>query len=264
MTTRRLAALTTPGTADAEDPTLPSGLETFPRGATVATPTLTPFRMVRGETRMAAVVRHLSAEIVSGRLPPGARLEEKVLADRFELSRTPVREALRELAAVGLIDIRPHRGAVVTRVSPERILEKFEFMAELEGLSAGFAACRMNRAERMALEELHLEGAHLVARGDREAYRAHNIAFHEALYAGARNASLRETTQALRRSIAAFRAAQFDLPERIADSQVEHGQIVAAILAADAETAGALTRRHILTVRAAVNAYLDARRKIPI
>ena len=264
MTTRRTAAPTAPDATDAEDLKHPPALRAFPEAAIIPAPTLLPFQTVRGETRMAAVVRHLSAEIVSGRLRPGARLEEKVLADRFELSRTPVREALRELAAVGLIDIRPHRGAVVTSVSPERILEKFELMAELEGLSAGFAACRMNRAERTALEELHLEGAHLVARGDREAYRAHNIAFHEALYAGARNASLRETTQALRRSTAAFRAAQFDLPERIAESQVEHGQIVAAILAADAETAGALTRRHILTVRKAVNAYLDARRNIRI
>ena len=235
----------------------PAAPQADPRG-------VAPFRPQRGETRVAGVVRHLSAEIVSGRLRPGTRLEEKVLAERFELSRTPIREALRQLAAIDLIEIRPHRGAIVTQVSSRCILEKFEFMAELEGLSAGFAARRMDRAERIALEALHLQGAVQVARGARDGYRDHNIAFHEAIYAGARNASLRETTQNLRKSIAAFRAAQFDLPERIAQSQIEHGRIVAAILAGDAGQATELTRRHILTVRDAVDGYLRSRPLIPI
>ncbi|WP_163851617.1 GntR family transcriptional regulator [Pseudooceanicola aestuarii] len=223
-----------------------------------------PLRLAPGETRSAAVVRVLGAQIVSGQLPPGRKLDEAQIGAHFGLSRTPVREALRELAATGLVEVRPHRGAFVAEVSTDKMLEKFEFMAELEGLCAGYAARRMQGTARDQLSEIHEAGMMLVERRDRAGYRDHNIRLHEAIYTGAGNDSLREATQSVRRSVAAFRAAQFDLKERISNSQVEHGLIVTAILQGDAPEATRLMRRHILTVMDAAEAYLREKRVIPI
>ena len=94
----------------------------------------------------------LADEIVRGTLEPGAALDEMELARRFRVSRTPVREAIRQLTASGLIEARAHRAAVVARPSEERLIGMFEAMAELEALCAGFAAERMTGTERRALE----------------------------------------------------------------------------------------------------------------
>ena len=94
-------------------------------------------------TRAEELRLQLADEIVRGALPPGAALDETDLARRFNVSRTPVREAMRQLAASGLVDARAHRGAVVARPSLERLTGMFEAMAELEALCAGLAAERM-------------------------------------------------------------------------------------------------------------------------
>ncbi|SFE19583.1 GntR family transcriptional regulator [Roseivivax sediminis] len=221
-------------------------------------------QLASGETSAGAVMRELSAQIVSGKLPPGKKLEEALLGEYFGVSRTPVREALRELAVAGLVETRPHRGAFVAEVSAEKMLEKFEFMAELEGLCAGYAARRMGAGAKARLAEIQDAGLALVRQRDRVAYRAHNTLFHEAIYEGAGNDSLRDATLGIRRSVAAFRAAQFDLKERIGNSQVEHGLVVVAIDRGDAEQATLLMRRHILTVMEAAEAYLREKRVIPI
>ena len=88
----------------------------------------------------------LEEEVATGKLLPGAHLDEVELAKRFEMSRTPVREALRLLAGEGIRRIRPRRGTVVAQVSPQRLLEMFEVMAELETMCARLATRRMNRS----------------------------------------------------------------------------------------------------------------------
>src|ERR1700743_3981790 len=115
-----------------------------------------PYKITRAEE----LRLQLADEIVRGALPPGAALDETDISERFKVSRTPVREALRQLAASGLIDARAHRGAVVAWPSIERLSGMFEAMAELEALCAGLAAERMPPAERG-----QLEGVHEVARG---------------------------------------------------------------------------------------------------
>src|SRR4030088_736492 len=102
-------------------------------------------------TRAEELRLQLADEIVRGALPPGAALDETDIARRFKVSRTPVREALRQLAASGLVETRAHRGAVVARPSIERLTGMFEAMAELEALCAGLAGERMSPAERHRL-----------------------------------------------------------------------------------------------------------------
>jgi len=100
--------------------------------------------------------RILADDIISGRLPPGIRLDEMSLAERFEVSRTPVRESLQHLVASGLAEKKPHRGVVVSRVTRDQMVGMFETMAELEAVCARLASERMRPDERRQLRELHV------------------------------------------------------------------------------------------------------------
>jgi len=147
----------------------------------------------------------LADDIVRGLITPGAGLDETELARRFGVSRTPVREAIRQLAASGLVEVRAHRGAVVARPSEERLLGMFEAMAELEALCAGLAAERMLPAERAQLEVVHEALRALIQDGDPQRYHETNEAFHAAIYAGAHNSYLAEMTHATRYRVQPFR-----------------------------------------------------------
>src|ERR1700687_4059380 len=103
-------------------------------------------------TRAEELRLQLADEIVRGALPPGSALDETDVARRFNVSRTPVLEALRQLVASGLVDARAHRGAVVARPSIERLTGMFEAMGELEAVCASLAAERMMPADRHRLE----------------------------------------------------------------------------------------------------------------
>jgi DNA-binding GntR family transcriptional regulator len=208
----------------------------------------------RRRTRAERLQAEIADAILRGRFLPGARLDEQGLADAFGTSRTPVREALRHLTVTGLVEMRPHRGAVVRTITPDELCHMFETMAELEAACAHHAALRMAEAARRALEALHEAGERLAAARDPERYAAHNLEFHGAIYDGSANPHLAETTLALRTRLAPFRGAQFRIPDRALSSQLEHGRVVAALVAGDG--AAAATREHVLTVRAATLRYL--------
>jgi DNA-binding GntR family transcriptional regulator len=210
------------------------------------------------KTRAEELRAQLADDIVRGTLTPGQTLDEMELARRFGVSRTPVREAIRQLAASGLVDTRPHRGAVVARPSHERILGMFEAMAELEALCAGLAAERMTASERHALETVHEELRVLIYGGDPQRYHEVNEAFHATIYAGAHNDYLAEMTFTTRSRVQPFRRAQFRLLGRLAKSHVEHDRIVLAILRGDRAGAAAAMRAHIITVGAECEAYAES------
>jgi DNA-binding GntR family transcriptional regulator len=202
----------------------------------------------RGQTWSHYLEERLAEDIINGRLTPGTRLEEQSLADRYETSRTPVREALRRLAATGLIETRPRRGVVVSTVTRERLAQMFEAMAELEGACARLAAQRMSEVERQQLTQLQKEGSQIMEADDPATYEVHNRAFHAAIYNGSGNEILEETAQSVRARLAPFRSAQFQIPGRVAKSISEHSDVVAAILNGDGEKAYEAMRSHMLTV----------------
>jgi DNA-binding GntR family transcriptional regulator len=197
----------------------------------------------------------LADEIVSGRLEPGASLDESELARRFRVSRTPVREALRQLVASGLVDARAHRGAVVAHPDRERLVGMFEAMAELEALCAGMAAERMTASERQALQSLHDQLRAISHLGDPQRFHEINEAFHNAIYAGAHNAYLAELALATRKRVQPFRRAQFRNVGRLAKSHAEHERVVLAIQQGDRQAAVAAMRAHIDTVRKEYASY---------
>jgi DNA-binding GntR family transcriptional regulator len=204
---------------------------------------------IRPVTRAENIRQLLADDIVRGRLPPGLPLDETEIARKFGVSRTPVREAIRQLEATGLAEARPRRGAVVAAVTKERLDQMFFMMLELEALCAREAAAAMTTPERSDLGELQRSGATIAATGDASAYFQHNITFHDAIYAGAHNAYLTETTLGVRNRLAPFRRAQFDRAGRIGESQIEHGLVVEAILRRDGDRAATAMRAHIQVVR---------------
>jgi DNA-binding GntR family transcriptional regulator len=201
--------------------------------------------------------RQIADEILDGRLAQGQHLDEQDLAARFGVSRTPVREALRLLAATGLVQERPRKGAVVAVVTQDRMAEMFEAMGEIEAACARFAALRMTPDERRHLADLHGAAAHLVTGADPGAYDQFNTEFHSALYAGSHNSFLQETAQAMRQRLRPFRRAQFRVAGRVEHSWAEHDAVVRAILRGDGETAYHTMRAHVSAVSDASSDYLN-------
>jgi DNA-binding GntR family transcriptional regulator len=232
----------------------PAPAKTAPKTASKPAPaTAERRRTLAEELRLA-----LADDIVRGLITPGAGLDETDLARRFGVSRTPVREAIRQLAASGLVEVRAHRGAVVARPTEERLIGMFEAMAELEALCAGLAAERMLPAERAQLEVVHEALRALIQDGDPQRYHETNEAFHAAIYAGAHNSYLAEMTHATRYRVQPFRRAQFRNLGRLAKSHVEHDRVVVAILRGDRDGAAAAMREHIMLVCEEYEAYAEA------
>jgi len=200
-------------------------------------------------TRAEELRLQLADEIVRGTLRPGSALDETDIARRFSVSRTPVREALRQLVASGLVEARAHRGAVVAQPSIERLTGMFEAMAELEALCAGLAAERMTPAERHRLEAVHEELRVLSHAGNPDRFHEVNERFHNTIYAGSQNGYIAEITLATRVRVQPFRRAQFRNLGRLAKSHAEHDRVVVAILRGDRIGAAAAMRAHIELVR---------------
>ena len=190
----------------------------------------------------------MAEAILSGEFAPGYRLDEQLLAQRYEVSRTPVREALRQLATTGLIEIRPRRGAIVTRVTPEQLEELFVAMGELEATCARLAAMSMSPTERRRLQALHDRMGTVERQQDAKAFADDNHLLHTMIYAGAHNSVIEELAVALRRRLAPFRRAQFQLEGRPPRSFAEHNEVVSAIIRGDANAAHAAMLHHVTLV----------------
>lgn len=185
-------------------------------------------------------------EIVTGALAPGARLEEATLADKFGVSRTPIREALLHLAASGLVEIRPRRGAIVSAPDARRLVEMFECMAELEAACGRLAARRCTDQDAAALRSAHAACEQAAQTGDPETYYFENAAFHALVYRASHNAFLAEQALALHRRLAPYRRMQLRARNRIAQSLTEHAAAVEAIIAGDGDAAATILRDHIV------------------
>ncbi len=213
----------------------------------------------RRPTRAETVCRSLEDEIVSGALAPGTRLEEKALAARFRMSRTPVREALQQLVSKSLAIRQPYRGVVVAEVSRERLDGLFEAMAEVEAMCGRIAAQRMTTWERAELTRIHERLADASRQRGREDYETLNEQFHELIYHGTHNETLANMALSLRLELSPYRRFQFRDAERIARSHREHQAIVDAIILRDPAAAEMHLRKHLLSAaEASLSAVTEA------
>ena len=183
-------------------------------------------------------------DILSGVLKPGDKLDEQLIATRNKASRTPVREALNQLAMNGLIELHENRGASVSRISVTQVIHMFEVLNALEATCARYAAQRITDRELQNLKKLSDKGIALAERKDLDGYADYNRAFHKAIYEATHNPFFQEVTMQIRMRLAPYRRESFKLPRRMDASAREHAQIVEAIAAADLEKVEKLMAQH--------------------
>ena len=198
-------------------------------------------------TTHAATLREQIEELIAvGDLKPGQHLDETELAARFGVSRTPIRETLIQLSSMGLVVIRPRRGAIVAELGPQQLVEMFEVMSELESTCGRLAARRMTPDEQQALLAAHQACEDAMKAQEPDDYYYKNEIFHEAIYAGTHNQFLTEQTRNLYRRLRPYRRLQLRVRDRLANSYHEHDGVVQAIVAGDGETAARLLREHVM------------------
>jgi DNA-binding GntR family transcriptional regulator len=187
----------------------------------------------------------LEQDIITGKFRPGDRLDEQSLAARFKVSRTPIREALMQLASTGLVELQARRGAFVASLSFKDVVERFEVMAALEGMCGALAARRITVPMQKELEKAH-EDCVREAQENADAYYYANERFHHVIYEACQNVFLAEQAQQLHARLKPYRRLQLRARSRVASSLAEHQGIVDAIRAGDSEWAERLLREHIL------------------
>jgi DNA-binding GntR family transcriptional regulator len=201
-----------------------------------------------------AVTKSLRDAILKGKFKPGERLTESNLAQIFQVSRNPIREALRALQVEGLVEVNPRKGARVRLITDEEAEELIELRADLEGINARNAARRCDDATRRALGELLEAGNEAAKSGDASLLQQLNDRFHSALAEAGRNRYLADYVKTLReRTLWLFVSAR---GERAAESWHEHEAILQAVIAGDAELAALLATRHVKKVGEVVRAGL--------
>jgi DNA-binding GntR family transcriptional regulator len=215
-------------------------------------PTLPAAGLIR--PRRSAGVRHsplgqrvvdaLRKAIFSGTYKPGERLVEDRLAIDMGVSRVPVREALRVLAAEGLVDIAPRRGATVTELSSIAARDMIEVRATLEGLNARLAARRHSAATVAALETVLELGSRATAKRDAQTLIALNARFHDVLANAGGNTVLAEIMRTLRTRTTSFFAEMSR--KRAKETWEEHAAIVRAVIDGDEALAELLATRHVI------------------
>ncbi|MCJ2049478.1 GntR family transcriptional regulator [Methylobacterium sp. J-070] len=200
------------------------------------------------QTQTDKLAADIADSILSGVLAPGARLDEHGLAERYAVSRTPVREAIRSLAAMGLVELRPRRSAVVAEITPEKLETMFVAMGELEATCARLSALSMTPIERRRLQNQHERMGALVETDDVAGFVEANVTFHGLIYAGSHNTILADMVIRLRRRLDPYRRAQFRSPGRLPRSQAEHDLVVQAIVSGNAAGAHAAMLDHVSLV----------------
>jgi DNA-binding GntR family transcriptional regulator len=201
------------------------------------------------------VVDLLRSEIIELRLKPGQRLVERELIERIGVSRTTIREVLRQLAAEGLVTTIPQRGAIVTIPSPKQARELYEVRALLEGAVSRECATNASEAHVAALQAAF--AAVQASTADASAFLKAKNVFYEALYDGSGNETIRSILESLQARIAVMRATTVSTPGRPAESVSELAAIVEAVARGDGVAAEDAARAHVRQAAAVLFTRLD-------
>ena len=208
------------------------------------------------------VAERLRQRIFAHQLAPGARIDEQALAIDYGISRTPLREALKVLAAEGLVTLRPRRGCFVTEISEQDLDDIFPLMAMLEGRCALEATTRAQPEDLARLDALHAELQRFAESKEIERFFEVNQAFHYQIQEMSGNRRLRQVIQDLRKVLKMTRLFSLSIDGRVQQSLAEHAIILAAIKAGDAAGAQVAMHDHILSGRQAL-ARSNATQELP-
>jgi DNA-binding GntR family transcriptional regulator len=193
------------------------------------------------------VYRKLRDAIAGGELKPGERVMEVEVAAWLDVSRTPVRDALRRLESEGMLRVEPRMGLVVTSITREAMLELYVMREVLEGTAARLCARHASDVELMELDDIVRREARL--QGDYEALARLNRAFHDAIHRGAHNRYLEKSLRAVNDSMCLLGRSQMLIPERAQEAKIEHAELFGAIRKRDGDAAEAIARRHVGSAR---------------
>lgn len=199
------------------------------------------------------VAQRLRQMLVEGHIASGAKLNERELSEELKVSRTPLREAIKMLAAEGLVELLPNRGAIAVELSEADILNTFEVMAGLEGQSGELAAQRITESELAEITAMHYEMLAAYTRRDLSNYYRLNAAIHRAINAAARNPVLTATYNQVNARLQALRFRSNQDGEKWKRAMQEHEQMVEALRAHDP-----------VSMRAILLAHLDNKRDVVI
>ena len=189
--------------------------------------------------------RTIRQRIASGEWPPGCIIIESDLTREFSVSRTPVREAVIQLAVQGFLQIVPRSGIFVSKLSVRQLLAMLETLAHLEGLCASLVAVRIDADGLRRVRKSHAEASLAVEAGDAKRYASCNQEFHDLLYQSCRNEFLVDQIDLIRSRTAAYRLKRFDMPGGLKRSWEGHAQLIDAVVAGDRLAAHAAAVEHI-------------------
>lgn len=197
------------------------------------------------QRRADSIADSLEEMIFTGGFSDGDRLDETRLAQQFNVSRTPIREALGRLVASGLAEQIPRRGVFIRQPGPVELLEMFETMAEIEGVCGRLAALRISESALAELDTANALCTAAIEAGDTDAYYRENERFHHAIYREAGNTFLEQEALRLHRRLKPFRRMQLRVRGRMAQSMAEHEAVVAALREGASERAAEVLRGHV-------------------
>lgn len=196
-------------------------------------------------TRAEGLRQALETKILSGELKPGTRLDEQSLAKEYKISRTPVREALRQLGSSGLVEMRSRQTPTVVIITVQKLIQIFEVMAELEGLCARLAARRITLDQRAALLQSQEDLKSALELGNPARFYEVNRKFHEIIYEAASSEFLAEQTLSLRNRVSPYRRYVTVQPGRMNATIAEHQAVIDGIVAGDSDAAAVAMRQHV-------------------
>jgi DNA-binding GntR family transcriptional regulator len=191
------------------------------------------------------VLEHLRDEILCNRLAPGTHIQEEVVAAALGISRAPVREALRLLAAEDLVAITPRRGAIVKALSPQEFLAAYQVREALEVLAIRLAVPRLTTDDLRALRDLHEHMTACAARAEVRRFFESNAAFHALLVERSGNGRLQQIYRPLMNQMRRYRMPSMELRGGLERSLTEHAAILEAIQRRDVDAAARLLGEHI-------------------
>jgi DNA-binding GntR family transcriptional regulator len=198
--------------------------------------------------------------LVEGRIAPGAKLNERELSAALSVSRTPLREAIKMLAAEGLVELLPNRGAVALQLSETDIIDSFEVMAGLEGMSGELAAARISDAALAEIRATHYEMMASFTRRDLSNYYRLNAAIHAAINAAASNPVLTRTYQQVNARLQALRFRTNQDGAKWQRAVHEHEQMIEALAARDGARMRAVMQAHLYAKRDVVLELMQSER----
>ena len=191
------------------------------------------------------VARRLRQMVVEGRIAPGGKVNERTLCEELRISRTPLREAIKMLAAEGLVELLPNRGSVAVQLSEASVRDTFEVMAGLEALSGELAAQRVTDAELAEIKALHYEMMAAYTRRDLSAYYQLNAAIHHRMNLAAKNPVLTNTYNQVNARLQALRFRSNQDGEKWSRAVREHEAMIQALEARDSAALSRVLLNHL-------------------